>query len=84
MVKEWELSFILPEGAKISPEWLASEGSWVKLNVEKSVNGNIFLDSRDDHIIKPEMDMALSMQIVYPNQSTDYETLKNLRLVQLA
>lgn len=84
MVKEWELSFILPEGAKISPEWLASEGSWVKLNVEKSVNGNIVLDSRDDHIIKPEMDMALSMQIVYPNQSTDYETLKNLRLVQLA
>jgi len=84
MVKEWELSFILPEGAKISPQWLASENSWVKLNVEKSVNGNIYLDSLNNHIIKPEVDMPLSIQIIYPNQSTDYETLKNLRLVQFA
>ncbi len=36
------------------------------------------------HIISPNNNIELDIQILYPNQSTDYQTLKNLRLMQLA
>lgn len=81
-VDKWELSFLLPEGAEVSPEWLETESSWVQLNTEKSVNGNVYLDSQPGHVIAPEKDIELDIQIIYPNQSTDYQTLKNLRLMQ--
>ncbi|ECJ4505939.1 hypothetical protein DNU24_09385 [Salmonella enterica subsp. salamae] len=81
-VDKWELSFLLPEGAEVSPEWLETESSWVQLNTEKSVNGNVYLDSEPGHVIAPENDIELDIQIIYPNQSTDYQTLKNLRLMQ--
>ncbi|EOX8559789.1 peptidase inhibitor family I36 protein [Salmonella enterica subsp. diarizonae] len=81
-VDKWELSFLLPEGAEVSPEWLETESSWVQLNTEKSVNGNVYLDSEPGHVIAPEKDIELDIQIIYPNQSTDYQTLKNLRLMQ--
>ncbi|ECG8588413.1 hypothetical protein FNI11_01280 [Salmonella enterica subsp. salamae] len=81
-VDKWELSFLLPEGVEVSPEWLETESSWVQLNTEKSVNGNVYLDSEPGHVIAPEKDIELDIQIIYPNQSTDYQTLKNLRLMQ--
>ncbi|SQI26785.1 Uncharacterised protein [Salmonella enterica subsp. arizonae] len=58
--------------------------SWVKLNTEKSVNGNVYLDSEPGHVIAPDKNIELDIQILYPNQSSDYQTLKNLRLMQLA
>ncbi|WP_253378876.1 peptidase inhibitor family I36 protein [unidentified bacterial endosymbiont] len=83
-VVRWELSFILPEKAKVYPQWLESESSWISLNVEKSVNGNIYLDSQSGHTIDPGKSVELDIQILYPNQSEENKTLKNLRLVQLA
>lgn len=56
-VDKWELSFLLPEGAEVSPEWLETESSWVQLNTEKSVNGNVYLDSEPGHVIAPENDI---------------------------
>ncbi|EFU1594843.1 hypothetical protein HUO91_000946, partial [Salmonella enterica] len=42
----------------------------------------VYLDSEPGHVIAPEKDIELDIQIIYPNQSTDYQTLKNLRLMQ--
>ncbi|EAO9680864.1 hypothetical protein BKE81_08555 [Salmonella enterica] len=83
-VDKWELSFVLPDGAEVYLKWLESESSWVELNTEKSVNGNVYLDSEPGHVISPEKNIELDIEILYPNQSTDYQTLKNLRLMQLA
>ncbi|EAM2803682.1 hypothetical protein IRR91_000970 [Salmonella enterica] len=83
-VDKWELSFALPDGAEVYPKWLESESSWVKFNTEKSVNGNVYLDSEPGHVIAPDKNIELDIQILYPNQSSDYQTLKNLRLMQLA
>ncbi|OTA14561.1 hypothetical protein Xvie_03590 [Xenorhabdus vietnamensis] len=83
-VSAWELSFLLPEGAEPDPNWLASQSSWLTLNTEKSVNGEIYLDSISGHVIAPNQDVELDIQILYPGESTDYETLQNLRLEQLS
>lgn len=82
-VNDWELSFLLPEGAALNEAWLESERSWVTLNTEKSVNGNIYLDSQSGHVIAPGTDINLTLQIDYPKVSTEHETLDNLRLMQL-
>lgn len=82
-VDKWELSFLLPADAEVSPEWLKTESSWVKLNLQKSVNGYVYLDSEAGHVIEPNKSIDLNIQIIYPGQSTDYNTLKNLRLMQL-
>jgi hypothetical protein len=82
-VNDWELSFLLPEGAALNEAWLQSESSWVTVNTEKSVNGNIYLDSQPDHVIDPTVNINLTLQIDYPEVSTEHETLNNLRLMQL-
>lgn len=82
-VDKWELSFLLPEGAEPDPDWLESESSWLELNEESSVNGYIVLDSLAGHVIAPEQDIELNVQILYPGESADYETLQNLTLMQL-
>lgn len=82
-VNDWELSFLLPDGAALNESWLESESSWVTLNTEKSVNGNIYLDSQPGHVIAPGTDINFSLQIDYPEVSTEHETLDNLRLMQL-
>ena len=82
-VKNWELSFLLPEGAALNDAWLASESSWVAVNTDKSGNGNIYLDSQPGHIIAPGKDINFSLQINYPEVSAQHEVLENLRLMQL-
>ncbi|MDC9623344.1 hypothetical protein PSI22_17285 [Xenorhabdus sp. XENO-7] len=83
-VSKWELSFLLPEGAEPDPDWLKSQSSWLTLNTEKSVNGNVYLDSISGHVVDPDQEFELDIQILYPGESTDYETLQNLRLEQLS
>ncbi|MBD2801858.1 hypothetical protein ID854_15765 [Xenorhabdus sp. M] len=83
-VYAWELSFLLPEGAEPDPDWLVSQSSWITLDTEKSVNGEVYLDSVSGHVITPAQDVELDIQILYPGESTDYETLENLRLEQLS
>lgn len=83
-VSSWELSFILPEGSEVSPEWLKTNLNWIILNVEKSVEGHVYLESRAGHIIGPNQDVALDIQIIYPGESAEYNTIHNLRLEQLS
>lgn len=83
-VKDWELSFLLPEGAALNKSWLESQSSWVTLNTEKSVNGNIYLDSQPGHVISPGTNINFSLQINYPEVSAEHEILDNLRLMQLS
>lgn len=82
-VANWELSFLLPEGSALNEAWLESQSSWVTLDTEKSVNGKIYLDSQPGHVIAPGTDINFSLQIDYPEVSTEHETLDNLRLMQL-
>lgn len=83
-VSSWELSFVLPEGAEVSPDWLKTNVNWIILNIEKSVEGHVYLESRAGHIIGPNQDVPLDIQIIYPGESTDYNVINNLRLEQLS
>jgi hypothetical protein len=82
-VKSWELSFILPEGAEVSPDWLASNASWITLNTKKPDNNYVYLDSISGNIISPNQDLPMDIQIIYPKLSSDYKVIKNMSLEQL-
>ena len=82
-VRNWVLSFLLPDGASLNKAWLESQSSWVVLDTEKSVNGNIYLNSQPGHVIAPGKNVNFTLQINYPKVSTEYETLDNLILMQV-
>ena len=82
-VRNWVLSFLLPDGASLNEAWLESQSSWVVLDTEKSVNGNIYLNSQPGHVIAPGKNVNFTLQINYPQVSTEYETLDNLILMQV-
>lgn len=83
-VKTWRLSFLLPEGAKISEDWLSANSSWISLNKDRSTYGMVVLDSIKGHAIEPSTDIPLDIQIIYPGEADSYNTLRNVRLDQLS
>lgn len=81
-VYDWYLFLDLPAGAYISPEWLASTKGWLALTDISTPVSNTVLATQGDgsHTLDPGSTLPLDIQIVYPNASTEYETLNNLAL----
>jgi hypothetical protein len=79
-VKDWYLFFNLPEGAYVSPDWLKTQEDWLQLSGEETPVSNSIIVTKGDgsHTIDPGTSIQLDIEIFYPRESTEYETLKNL------
>lgn len=79
-VKDWFVFFNLPHGAYVSPVTIQSVKDWLELvDVKSSVNNTALATHGDgSHVIQPGSDLNLDIQIIYPGESADYESLKNL------
>ena len=83
-VNSWQLSFLVPDNAYLDDAYLASMSSWFTCDNSKPTDGYIYFKSVEGNIISPNNSIDLALQVVYPGQSDDYKTIKNLTLEQLS
>ncbi|MEI5102515.1 hypothetical protein RB200_33445 [Streptomyces sp. PmtG] len=75
-VSLWTVSFTVPPGTRLDPDWrktftytVTSDGS----------DGTVVLRNTDPHkTIDPGHDLPLGVQVLFPGQSQAYQTLNNL------
>lgn len=81
-VFDWYIFMNLPEGAIVSPAWLDTIKDWVHLSGQSTPLSNVILVSPGDgsHTIDPGTSIELDIEIIYPGESAQYETLENLAL----
>lgn len=82
-VTYWKFSFELPSGAHVTEAWLESQASWLKLNQEESVNGKVVLENTSGHVISPESEVPLDIEVFYLDEAIEHEKLKNLILEEV-
>ena len=79
-VTSWELSFELPEGAKVSDTWYDTQKNWLD---KRETGEMVYLTNKGGHTIDPGTNLPLQIQLVYPHQSPVYEYIYSLSLRQL-
>lgn len=81
-VYDWYIFMNLPEGARVSPAWLDTMKDWVHLSGQSTPVSNTILVSPGDgsHTLDPGTSIDLDIEIIYPGESAEYETLNNLAL----
>ncbi|MFV3326804.1 hypothetical protein ACNFG0_10065 [Pseudomonas sp. NY15372] len=82
-VVKWRLSFLLLDGAKLDPDWLETQKHWLEVDEEASTEGYIALTNKSGHTVEPGATLPLDIQVLYPEESNQYNQLHNIRLRQL-
>jgi hypothetical protein len=82
-VKHWKFSFVLPDGAHVTEQWLDSQSSWLKLNEEESVDGKVVLENISGNVISPESSIPLDIEVFYLDEKVEHEKLHDLILEEI-
>ncbi|MFE0176158.1 hypothetical protein ACFWZ2_27930 [Streptomyces sp. NPDC059002] len=75
-VSLWTLSFTVPPDTVLDPDWLKTFSYTVK---DDGHDGTVILQNTDPHkTIDPGSPLPLGVQVLFPGQSSAYQTLDNL------